>query len=43
MEFNLYVFKGYNHREVPSVLKISEGMSKPNLFDATQILKTILP
>ncbi|HEY1870799.1 MAG TPA: sigma-70 family RNA polymerase sigma factor [Chitinophagaceae bacterium] len=39
MVFNLYVFEGMKHREIAALLKISEGTSKSNLFDARLILK----
>ncbi len=37
--FNLYVLEGYQHKEIASLLHISEGTSKSNLFDARQWLK----
>jgi len=37
--FNLYVFEGLKHREIACILKISEGTSKSNLFDARNNLK----
>jgi RNA polymerase sigma factor (sigma-70 family) len=37
--FNLYVFEGYKHREIASLLGISEGTSKSNLFDAKSLLQ----
>ncbi len=37
--FNLYVFEGFKHREIAQILKISEGTSKSNLFDARNKLK----
>lgn len=37
--FNLYVFEGYQHREIAAMLHISEGTSKSNLFDARRWLK----
>jgi RNA polymerase sigma factor (sigma-70 family) len=39
MVFNLYVFEGMKHREIASLLNITEGTSKSNLFDARSILK----
>jgi RNA polymerase sigma factor (sigma-70 family) len=39
MVFNLYVFEGLKHREIASVLGISEGTSKSNLFDAKLLLQ----
>jgi RNA polymerase sigma factor (sigma-70 family) len=37
--FNLYVFEGLKHKEIARILKISEGTSKSNLFDARNNLK----
>ena len=37
--FNLYVFEGFKHKEIARMLKISEGTSKSNLFDARSNLK----
>ena len=37
--FNLYVFEGLKHKEIARILKISEGTSKSNLFDARTNLK----
>ena len=37
--FNLYVFEGLKHKEIAQILKISEGTSKSNLFDARNNLK----
>jgi RNA polymerase sigma-70 factor (ECF subfamily) len=39
MVFNLYVFEGLKHREISSLLGISEGTSKSNLADARAILQ----
>jgi RNA polymerase sigma factor (sigma-70 family) len=39
MVFNLYVFEGMKHREIASLLHITEGTSKSNLYDARNILK----
>ena len=39
MVFNLHVFEGMKHREIASLLGISEGTSKSNLFDARTILQ----
>jgi RNA polymerase sigma factor (sigma-70 family) len=39
MVFNLYVFEGLKHREIASLLNITEGTSKSNLSDARNILK----
>ncbi len=40
--FNLYVIEGYTHEEIGSMLKISTGTSKSNLFKAKEQLKKIL-
>lgn len=37
--FNLYVFEGYKHKEIASMLNIAEGTSKSNLADARAILR----
>ena len=37
--FNLYVFEGFKHKEIAGMLKITEGTSKSNLFDARSNLK----
>jgi RNA polymerase sigma-70 factor (ECF subfamily) len=37
--FNLYVFEGYKHKQIASLLDISEGTSKSNLHDARKILQ----
>jgi RNA polymerase sigma factor (sigma-70 family) len=37
--FNLYVFEGLKHREIATLLGISEGTSKSNLSDARAILQ----
>ncbi|HEV3225016.1 MAG TPA: RNA polymerase sigma factor [Puia sp.] len=39
MVFNLYVFEGMKHREIASMLNITEGTSKSNLSDARSFLK----
>lgn len=39
MVFNLYVFEGYQHKEIATMLDISEGTSKSNLHDARRWLK----
>jgi len=39
MVFNLYVFEGYQHKEIAAILDISEGTSKSNLHDARRWLK----
>jgi RNA polymerase sigma factor (sigma-70 family) len=44
MVFNLYVFEGMKHREIASLLNITEGTSKSNLYDARSILqKQLIP
>lgn len=37
--FNLYVFEGYNHREIGEILSIDEGTSKSQFHRAKAILK----
>jgi RNA polymerase sigma factor (sigma-70 family) len=37
--FNLYVFEGMKHREIATLLNVTEGTSKSNLYDARSILK----
>ena len=37
--FNLYCIEGYNHREIASLLNISEGTSKWHLSEARKQLK----
>ena len=39
MVFNLYVLEGFKHKEIASMLHISEGTSKSNLSDARTILQ----
>ena len=39
MVFNLCVFEGMKHREIATLLGISEGTSKSNFFDAKAILQ----
>jgi len=39
MVFNLYVFEGYQHKEIADLLDISEGTSKSNLHDARRWMK----
>jgi len=39
MVFNLYVFEGYQPKEIADLLDISEGTSKSNLHDARRWLK----
>jgi RNA polymerase sigma-70 factor (ECF subfamily) len=40
--FNLYVIEGYKHEEIASMLGVSIGTSKSNLFKAKDHLKRIL-
>ncbi|PKR81012.1 hypothetical protein CW751_07550 [Brumimicrobium salinarum] len=40
--FNLYVIENYSHKEIASILDISEGTSKSNLAKAKQNLRKIL-
>ena len=40
--FNLFVIEGYSHREIGSMLKISENTSKSQLFGAKRSLKATL-
>jgi RNA polymerase sigma factor (sigma-70 family) len=40
--FNLFVIEGYSHREIATILKISEGTSKWHVSEARQILQKIL-
>lgn len=37
--FNLYVLDNYSHKEIASLLNITEGTSKSNLSRARQLLK----
>ncbi len=37
--FNMYALDGYSHKEIASMLEISEGTSKSNLARARMILK----
>jgi RNA polymerase sigma factor (sigma-70 family) len=39
MVFNLYAIEGYSHKEISSMLNISEGTSKSNLSRARTILQ----
>jgi RNA polymerase sigma-70 factor (ECF subfamily) len=39
MVFNLYAIEGYSHKEISSMVKISEGTSKSNLSRARMILQ----
>ena len=40
--FNLYIIEGYNHREIGSILGISDGTSKWHLSEARRLLKKLL-
>lgn len=40
--FNLYVMEGYGHKEIGSLLKISEGTSKWHFSEAKKKLKSLL-
>ena len=40
--FNLYSIEGYNHREIASMLKISDGTSKWHLSEARKVLKNLI-
>lgn len=40
--FNLYVIEGYNHREIGTLLGISEGTSKWHLSEARRQLQQLL-
>lgn len=37
--FNLYAIDGYKHKEIASLLNISEGTSKSNLMKAREVLR----
>jgi RNA polymerase sigma-70 factor (ECF subfamily) len=37
--FNLYVIEGYSHEEIATMLNISKGTSKSQLFKAKKLLK----
>lgn len=39
LTFSMYVLDGYSHKEISSLLEISEGTSKSNLSRARMILK----
>jgi RNA polymerase sigma-70 factor (ECF subfamily) len=39
MVFNLYAIEGFSHKEIATMLSISEGTSKSNLSRAREILK----
>jgi RNA polymerase sigma-70 factor (ECF subfamily) len=38
--FNLYVIEGFTHKEIGSILEISDGTSKWHLSHARKILQT---
>ncbi|MBP6686340.1 MAG: RNA polymerase sigma factor, partial [Lacibacter sp.] len=40
--FNLYLVEGYSHKEIASMLDISESGSKSQLHRAKQFLKILL-
>ena len=40
--FNLYIMEGYNHKEIATILNISEGTSKWHLSEARKNLKQII-
>lgn len=40
--FNLFVIEGHTHEEIGSMLGISIGTSKSNLFKAREALRAIL-
>ncbi|MBA3704794.1 MAG: RNA polymerase sigma factor, partial [Bacteroidetes bacterium] len=40
--FNMYAIDGYSHKEIAETLKISEGTSKSQLFDARKLLKKMI-
>jgi RNA polymerase sigma-70 factor (ECF subfamily) len=40
--FNLYVIEGFKHEEIATMLGVSIGTSKSNLFKAKEHLKRIL-
>ena len=40
--FNLYVIEGYNHKEIATLMKISEGTSKWHLSEARKKLQQML-
>ena len=39
MVFNMYAIEGYKHHEIATILKISEGTSKSQLFKARKMLQ----
>lgn len=40
--FNLYTIEGFNHREIATIINISEGTSKWHLSEARKILKNLI-
>jgi RNA polymerase sigma factor (sigma-70 family) len=42
MAFNLFAVQGYSHDEIASILNISSGTSKSNLYKARQRLKQMI-
>ena len=40
--FNLYVIEGYNHKEIATLMKISEGTSKWHLSEARKKLQNMI-
>ena len=42
MVLNLYVFEGYNHKEISEILNVSENTSKSQLSKARKYLKNKL-
>lgn len=42
MVFNLYVFEGYNHKEIAEELSITEGTSHWHVNNARKIIKQLL-
>lgn len=40
--FNLYIMEGYTHKEIATLLTISEGTSKWHLSDARKKLQTMI-
>jgi RNA polymerase sigma-70 factor (ECF subfamily) len=37
--FNLFVIEGYEHREIATMLGITEGTSRSQLYKAKELLK----
>ena len=40
--FNLYVIEGFNHKEIGSIMGISEGTSKWHLSESRRLLQKLL-